>query len=83
MAIIHALTHVKNDPFTDVYGKKRAIGVLNLLTKLAGDNSSEMSKLRVKKKKISNIESVSDNGIFKILLIKSLGSGAGALTMAG
>lgn len=49
--------------------------ILNLLTELAGDNSSEMSKLYCKKKedfRISNIESVSDNRIFKILLIKSL-----------
>lgn len=49
IAIIHALTHVKDDPFTDVYEKKKSI-VLNLLTKLAGDNSSEMSKRGIGKK---------------------------------
>jgi hypothetical protein len=50
--------------------KKRAIGVLNLLTELAGDNSSEMSKRHGKKFRNSNVESVSHNGIFKNLVNK-------------
>lgn len=49
-AIISALTHVKNDPLTDIYEK------INLLTELAGDNLSEMSKRVLKKKRFSNFE---------------------------